>query len=340
MNPTVVHLSPDEIGLLRKRLRALPEVSLFQTDVKFSAKIASYGIFREVGGFNDELARFIFDADSKQPVRRESLQAKMIEWNNLFGVHIFSTESQALELRTPGFYDVVHPKLSINADGTFHSLYIFPEIIADIARAEGVDLVLVKSWGMNSIFGGFDPSKSYYQTNMWEIENNDVLKFADLARKGQLAFMGTHDLIAHIAGVDRNQWISLKATAEKAFEVLQSYFSQTKKPSVSSLILPYTIGVVLDDLAQPPSYGSASHRAVLDELLEQLEQRTIPPELKTMLARFPASFQKIINLSRTGGIEHQPGRIKLAVQSMVQEINKDPKHDSSSSVRKDLCKQV
>lgn len=320
MNPKIVHLSKEELSLLQRQFESLPEVTSFRSRPEFSAKIASYGIFREVGTPNDELARFIFDAKSQQPIRRESLKAELVEWNNLFGVHIFSTDSQHLELRIKGFYDVVHPKLSRNEDGTFHSLFVFPEIINEIALTEGVELVLVKSWGMNSLFGGFDPSKGYYQTNLWEIENNDVLKFSDLTRKGQIAFLGTHDLIAHIGGVDRAHWDLLRKIANEVFESLHAYFSLTPNPSVSSLILPYTIGVVLDDLAQPPSYSSAGHLAVLKELLSQVDKRAIPPDLKTMLIQFPSSFQKIIELSRTSGIDLEPGKIKIAVQSMIHEI--------------------
>lgn len=320
MNPKLVQQSSKMVELLRKQFEVLPEVSLFRENPKLFAQISSYGIFREIGTPNDELARFIFDSESQQPIRHESLKAELVEWNNVFGVHIFSTDSQRLELRTKGFYDVVHPKLSRNPDGTFHSLYVFPEIIADIAALEGIDLVLVKSWGMNSIFGGFDPSKGYYQTNMWEIENNDALRFSDLTRQGKIAFMGTHDLIAHIAGVDRHHWKLLKQNAQRVYESLQKYFYQTTRPSVASLILPYTIGVVLDDLAQPPSYSSPGHLAVLDELLSQLDRNIVPPHLKTMLMQFPSSFQQIIELSRMPGIEKNPVRIKMAIQSMIQEI--------------------
>jgi len=320
MEPKIIRFSSEEITLLRRRFDKLDEGKPFDADTKFASKIASYGIFREVGTVNDELARFIFDVKTAAPVRLESLKAELIEWNGLFGLRIFSTDTQCLELRTKGFYDVVHPQLSKNADGSLHSLFIFPEIINKIAKSEGVELVLVKSWGINSIFGGFDPSKGYYQTNFWEIENNDALKFSDLIRKGQVAFMGTHDLIAHIAGVDRNHWPLLKKNAGKVYEAISSYFKSTAKPSISALILPYTIGVVLDDLAQPPSYSSKNHIAVLDELLLKISMNEIPANLPTLLTQFPGSFQRIIDLSRTLNIEQKPAEIKSTVNRLIQEI--------------------
>lgn len=322
MEPKIIRLSSEEVILLRRQFEKLAEITPFDSDIKLASRVASYGIFREIGTINDELARFIFDAESAQPVRLESLKAELVEWNRLFGLRVFSSDTHQLELRTKGFYELVHPEISKNANGTLHSLFIFPEIINKIAQSEGVELVLVGSWGTNSIFGGFDPSKEYYQTNLWEIENNDALKFSDLVRQGKIAFMGTHDLVAHIAGIDRRHWPLLKKNAQKAYQAIHSYFKSVSKPSISALILPYTIGVVLDDLAQPPSYSSKSHIAVLDELLWKASRNEIPANLPTLLTKFPKSFEKIIDLSRTKNIEQRPVEVRAVINDLVQEILK------------------
>lgn len=319
-NYQVMTLSSEEIESLRRQFEKIPEVFSFGEDIKLASQVASYGLFREVGTMNDELARFIFNADTQMPVELTSLKAELIQWNNLHGIRIFSTESQNLELRIQGFYEVVHPTLSQNENGSLHSLFIFPEIISKVASYHQVELVLVRTWGQNSIFGGFDPSKGYYQTNFWELENNDTLKFADLVRQGKLAFMGTHDLIAHIAGIKAQHWPLLKETAQKIYVSLSEYFQTVSKPSIASLILPYTLGVVLDDLAQPPSYSSKSHLAVLEELLERLMKNEIPAYFPTLLKEFPESFQKVIDLSRTSGIEEKPQEIKLTVSDLIREI--------------------
>ncbi len=316
----VLRFSPEELTLLRERFHQLEDVTPFAKEPKLCSLIASYGMVREIGTINDELARFIFNSDSGEPVPLASLHGELIEWRGMSGVRITSSRSQRLELRTKGFYDVVHPSLSRNTDWTLHSLHIFPEIIAHITAQEGVDLVTVKSWGENSIFGSFDPEKSYYQTNLWEIENNDVLKFSDLVRKGQVAFLGTHDLIAHIAGIQKKDWTSLRSVADRVFQAVESYFHSIVHPSIAASILPYTIGVVLDDLAQPPSYGSKSHLAVLDELLRELAAKSINPDQTTLLTSFPKSFQSIIDLSRTNGIESNNDIIKTTVGQMIREI--------------------
>lgn len=320
MEPTVVRFSSKQIALLRSQFEELSEVTAFDADTLFASKTASYGIFREIGTVNDELARFIFDNNTGQPIRVQSMKAEFVEWNGLFGLRIFSEDSQRLELRTKGFYDIIHPQFSKNPDGSLHSLYIFPQIIKKIAHSQGVELVLVKSWGKNSIFGGFDPAKGYYQTNFWEIENNDALKFAALVRDSKVAFMGTHDLIAHIAGIDRCHWELLKHNADRVYRAIDSYFKSVARPSISALILPYTLGVVLDDLAQPPSYSSKNHIAVLNELLSKISENEIPANLPTVLTRFPDSFEEIIKMSRVSGIENYPEKIRSVISRMTNEI--------------------
>ncbi len=320
IKPTAHSFSKTEIEALRKKFYTLSEVTSYSSDIQFASQIASYGMLREIGTVNDELARFIFDAKSGNVVRLSSLKAEIVKWKEQFGLRVWSTDTQALELRTVGFYDVVHPTFSRNDAGELDSLFIFPAIINEIAKASGVELVLVKSWGINSIFGGFDPAKSYYQTNFWELENNDALKFADLIRQGKLAFLGTHDLIAHVAGINSFHWPLLKKKADEVYNTISNYFNSVAKPSIASLIVPYTIGVVLDDLAQPPSYSSTNHLAVLDKLLLCLKEKAVPAGISTLLTEFPNSFQEIIKLSRTEGVENDSGQIQMAISTLSKEI--------------------
>lgn len=320
MEPQVVKFTSKDFKILQSEFEKLNEETLFSDHPKLASKIACAGMIREIGTVNDELARFIFDSDTKEPVPLSSLKADLVIWNNLYGIRITSTTTNRIELRSPGFYNVVHPILSKNTDSTLHSLYVFPEIINEIAKSEGVELVIVKTWGKNSIFGGFDPKKGYYQTNFWEIENNDALKFADLVRRGRIAFLGTHDLIAHIAGIKRNVWPELMTIANKAYHSIHRYFSSVEKPSIAALILPYTIGVILDDLAQPPSYGSSSHITVLNELLSALERRVIPPDLPTILQEFPKAFQEVILLSRDVNVGVNQIVVGDTVGLLIEEI--------------------
>lgn len=80
------------------------------------------------------------------------------------------------------------------------------------------------------------------------------------------------------------------------------------------------IGVILDDLAQPPSYSSQNHLAVLDALLTKLNNNAIPANLNTILTEFPSSFQNIINLSRTPNIAYDPEKIQQNINYFIQDI--------------------
>jgi hypothetical protein len=315
-----VDLSLVNIDELRKKLESSDEIVRFADEPVLAEKVASLGLHREVGTVNDEFARFLFDADRGEVVRRESLKAEFVEWKSLFGVRIHSDDSARIEIRSRWFPETLHPTFGRNTDGTFREFFIFPRLVARIAALEGVDLVLVKTWAMNSIFGGFDPSKAYYQTNYWELENNDSLVFADLLRHHRLAFLGTHDLIAHIAGVRRSKWDSLRIQAESVYREISNYYSKAARPSIASLVLPYTIGVVLDDLAQPPTYGSSSHSMVLDALLGELRKMSVPPDSPTLLSSFPPAFSSIIEASRSSGLSREEAN--RFVREMVRQVQR------------------
>lgn len=322
MATEIVNFTSEEFNSLRQQFEKLEEETLFNENPNLASLIACLGMHREIGSVNDELARFIFDADTKRAVSLSSLRSSIIKWNGLFGVVITSTATERIELRSVGFYDMIYPALSHNKDGTLHSLYIFPDLINEIMKLESLELVIVKSWAKNSIFGGFDPTKGYYQTNFWEIENNDALKFSDLVRRNRVAFLGTHDLIAHIAGAKFESWTKLKQTADEVYCAIKNYFDTVKKPTIAALILPYTIGVVLDDLAQPPSYGSQSHIIVLQELLLALKNKAIAPDLKAVLTEFPQAFEEVIRLSRQDTVITNPLLVKGSVKALVAEIKK------------------
>jgi hypothetical protein len=290
--------SAEDKQRLRRAFSSLEEVTPFLKSLALAGQIASLGILREIGTVNDELARFIFDFRRQTVIERNSLKADLVRWKGFTGVRIWSEQSDRLELRARGLRDLLHPDFSYDENNNLYQLVIFPEIVARIAALEGIELVLVKSWGMNSIFGGFDPAKEYYQTNFWELENNDALVFSNLVRQGQLALLGTHDLIAHIAGLDAEKWPLLREQAQRVHEGISRYFKKTKRPSIASLILPYTVGVILDDLAQPPTYGSSGHALFLEILLEHLERQSVPADLPTVLTKFPKQFEKIIECSR------------------------------------------
>lgn len=306
---------------LETKLRSLPRITPLSEDFEFSSLLTSYGILREVGSPNNEIARFVFDADKNEVVPSDSLRGKIVCLGKTFGVEIECSLTDRLEVKAYGVRELLHPDYSFHEDGTIKKLVIFPEAVAKIASLQNITLVIVKDWAMNTIFGGFDPQKGYYQTNFWELENNDTLLFSGLIKNRQIAFLGTHDFIAHVANVNESKWDDLVKLAERVERLVRNLISTTKTPTMASLILPYTAGVILDDLAQPPSYGSLSHQVVLEEVLNRIEDASIPSDLPSTLSRFPKSFEKVILLSRSELNEESLKRdSKILIEEMTQEI--------------------
>src|SRR4051812_28937947 len=105
-----VELSSEERESLRRQFLRIDEITPFIKDLKFASAVASLGIMREVGTVNDELARFIFDADRGEVIPLESLKATLVELGGLLGVSIRSNSSARLDIRARGLRELLHPK--------------------------------------------------------------------------------------------------------------------------------------------------------------------------------------------------------------------------------------
>lgn len=315
------HMSDSLKENLHTKVKASSRIVSLSDDFSYSTLLVSYGILREVGSPNDEIARFLFDSKTNEVVPRESLQGRLIKFKNTYGVEIESTASDSLEIKAYGARELLHPNFSFNPDGTIKSLVIFPEAIFKIAQAKKLTLVIVRDWALNSIFEGFDPQKEYYQTNFWELENNDTLLFSNLLKNKQLAFLGTHDFIAHIANAKEEYWDEISQLAGEIEHKVQNLIQETKVPTLASLILPYTAGVILDDLAQPPSYGSENHKTVLREVLKRIDKKEIPSSYLCTLSKFPKTFEKVIVLSRSKLSKQEAEKeARITIDQMISEI--------------------
>ena len=313
-------LSPSAINGLRGELTRHNETISFADEPELAATVAALGMQREFGTINDEMSRFVFDATTGQPVAESAIRSELVQWRDWVGVRMWVEGTPSLELRVRGLQPFLHPNFSYRADGSLAQCVFFPELIAKILAAEGVAAVVVNRWGLNTIFGGFNPAQHYYQTNFWELENNDTLLFSRLIENRKIPFLGTHDLIAHLAGVRADAWERLPGRARVVREVLEDYFAAIRTPTITSLVLPYTAGVVLDDLAQPPNYDAAHEATVLHELTQAIANRAIDPAAPLKLLKFPTGFQHTIELARDArrGIDLAHARGQVA--SLVDEL--------------------
>lgn len=313
-------MTPERLADLRGSLARLPEVVSFQEEPKLAAWIASLGLQREFGTINDEMARFVFNAESGLPIPREHLKSELVEYQGTIGVRLWAPGHDRLDLRFKGIRALLHPRFSFREDGSLFQCVFFPASIAAILALEGTDLVLVRQWGMNTLFGGFDPAKHYYQTNFWELENNDTLRFAKLIENRRIPFLGTHDLVAHIAGVRQEAWAGLTRTARQVREALEGYFREIRVPTIASLVIPYTVGVLLDDLAQPPNYDAPGRHILIEEGLRAIEARSIDPAEPRILTRFPAAYETVIRLARDPDWVRVRAEARTAMETLTSEI--------------------
>ncbi len=311
---------PEEKASLRRRVARYEREIPFSLDPELAVIVASLGIQQEVGTQNDEMARFVFDADTGTAVPRESLKAELIRYGGTHGVRIRAEGHVRLDFRFPGIQSLLHPGLSRAADGTLEALVVFPSIVAAFLRGQGVEPVIVVPWALNTIFGGFHPSDGFYQTNMWELLNVDAIRYASLVEKRQLAFLGTHDLVAHAAGTRGEAWDELSKLGTRVRETLEAYIAGVSSPNVSSLILPYVSGIMLDDLAQPPCYGAESRLIVLEEVLKAIDGATLPPAAPLQLLKFPELYARLIDLARFGEISRVRSEAPVMVRGLVAEI--------------------
>lgn len=259
--------------------------------------VASLGIHQEVGTLNDELHRHIYNKVTNGNPSLESMQSEIVSYKGRLGVRVFSSESENLHIDNPQIVHLMHPEFSRNARGDIHQLVFFPQTISEIIALQEVELIIVKDWALNTVFGGFSSDKNFYVTNEWEIRQNDGLRMARLMTQKKLAFFGTHDLTAHVAGTDGHEWKKLSSLAKDLIPTLSS----GNQNAITHLIIPYIIGVLLDDLAQPNHYSCQQRLATIGYLsrLQSWAKNKIPA-LKNF-HHFPKSFSSLIEDPRRTG---------------------------------------
>jgi len=115
-------------------------------------------------------------------------------------------------------------------------------------------------------------------------------------------------------------WDPLTKTASWVRETLEDYFDDIRVPTISSLVLPYTAGVLLDDLAQPPNYNAPGRHLVIGEVVKAIQERRIDPQTPKVLMRFPPSYERAIRLARDTDLGKVRELAGSTIVGMVDEI--------------------
>lgn len=315
-----ITISPEDKEVLRKKLLKTEEVVPLSSDPKGFSQIIALGIHQEIGTIHDELSTFLFNQETGKKIPRDTLRSEMIGLNGYTGVRVWADGVKSLDPRVRGMRTLLHPEFSYNEKGEIHQLVFFPEAIIKIAALEDAELVSVRPWGINTVFGGFDPTRSYYEGNMWEFINLDALRYARLLEKKQIVFWGTHDLVSHIAGIKKEAWPELVRRGREAREVFEEYFTDMTRPVPFSLVLPYALGMLLDDLAQPMNYDSLSRRHIVELLMEAIRAKRVPPRSKRFLLRYPPSVERLILLARSDNFKEARASAAKLLNELISEL--------------------
>ena len=161
---------------------------------------------------------------------------------------------------------------------------------------KGIDLVIVKPWVMSSLLATVKPV-NYVTANLWEVENNSTRHQVEFMNKGQLPFSGIHDLVDHIAG-SNSKGITAAPCLKSLLSIYQKKINSSRRNF--DLMVSYLIGALLDDLAQPPLYGSAKHTYLINKSVLSLQKFGHRRCSKIPLS-FPESLNKLMHHLRSQG---------------------------------------
>jgi hypothetical protein len=284
----------------------------FFSDFLKSTLIMSHALNLEIGGLNDNLARHFIFTETAEKIGTLDLSSELMFDGNQFAVKFRHRSNLLISLKAEGLKKFCRPF----EDG----FLIPPGAIAKAISEQGVEPVFVKDWLVNSIFSDFDPRVSDYREKMWELVNNDSLTYAKLVAKKQMVFQSLHDIVEHSIGISSAGWSSASIIAKKIETELDQYFHGKGKGSISSHIVPFVIGVLLDDLTQSPSYACADRTLVIEELLRSLKTMGLSPFEPKILKKFPPAIELVLKTARTSGISAKPEIIQLYVNQLTAEV--------------------
>ncbi len=252
-----LRLKQESLERLRAELATKSDIISFQSDGKFCSFLACVGI-------QFELQHEKWDRLSAPlGVSREILNCQMIAKDEYFGVVFTRKDGKEFLPDHPSLKDLIDPS-SLDENRCLTRIVIFPEKVAEDFRERGLELVIVRDWVLDSFLTN-QPSYNYQFASEAEMDSKSALRQAQLLSQRQLSFSGTHDLADHLLGVDPSQLFQNEEVFRMSLHKIQKHQDQK--------LLTYTMGVVLDDLAQPIWYQSSKHLQALEELSQRLETR-------------------------------------------------------------------
>lgn len=288
-----IDLSFDVRSRLRSWLEGRGEIIPVRAD-DLSSLLICYSLFCELGGPNDELTRFVYDVKSGDPVAKPDLVGEVGTINGRYCFRIASRAGSKISIANPLLKEITA--------GHGNALIAFPLEIAGRIAAQGLEPVIVRDWIRRALFSDFAPERMSYRDQLWVLRYNEVLLYSRLVAGGQVIFQDMHDLTAHIAGIGADGYRYASAVAARVHEKLSGYFGPAGRGNLTSHLLPFLIGIIMDGLTQSLIYHSEPRRIAIEELLAALDELNIDPQSRLKLNGFPKGID-IIN----GLLQNNPG---------------------------------
>lgn len=250
MNPigTLIQPKAEALLKLKEELLEKPDIISFSSDPKLCSFLSCLGLKFEIE--NPDWDRLSIPLGAK----KRTLKAQMIMKDDLFGLVLTRMGGEEFVPHHPGFAELIDP-LSLDESKVLSRIVLFPEKIAAFMQRQGIDLVIIKDWVLDS-FLSEGKGYNYQFASEQEMNSQSALRQAQMLSRKQISFSGTHDLVDHLLGLNESKLFQARNYFEKSLDYIQKH-SENK-------VLTYTTGVILDDLAQPKWYGSQKH---LDALL-------------------------------------------------------------------------
>lgn len=278
-----VLLSENTISSLKKFLQKQDNVFSF-TENHFSSLLSCYMLMREIGGVNDDLSGFIYDMDIKQKINKKKIHIDLGTLSDVDGFSLRITYPGTSKI-LPSSPDLRHLLISRN-----NEIIISPCLIVDFMRSQSITPVFVKEWINRFYFSTFDIKNTSLKDQLCPLRYNDTFLYSKLVAQSQLIFHGTHDLAGHIVGLEQDGFLFAANTAMNIASQLDLYFGEFGYGNLPSHLIPFMIGLLLDDLTQKPSYFSTSRVNAIEALLQSLDKSLINPRAPLMLYKFPEKF--------------------------------------------------
>jgi hypothetical protein len=319
------------VDLAREILSTRQDDIDFESEPALASEIAALGLWREIGTANDQLTTRLIDADSGASVPVECARSELIDHRGNVGIRIWYDRHERLDVPSYFLRALFHPDLSFNPDGTLHQIVIFPITVARIARLEDAKLVIVPRWALDMPFAHPDSETWQYYRDFgkperWAAVRDWVLHFCELTIDKKIPFFTTHDLSAHITGVQKAAWDMLGVVARKLKDCMDHVFAGCPDPPTQTLILPFMAGYLLDGLAQPVHGDNERMLIVIDSLLEAIAEPAIDPRAPGILRRFPQSYWKVLDHMRLAPVP-PPASYRDEIRELIRDVVVEIKHE-------------